>query len=230
MTPSACSAISIRCAGANSTRIPFRCSARSPSKSWSAAPPNWSCTAASTTLPPPAGVSARRPHLGRQKCWRAQAAPGGLLFRGIRPARVAAHLFRRPGRARRRSHQERFRPRHSPGRHRPVLRPGLFPAAARQKTAGSRKSILRPTSIRLPMQPAIGQNGEPVVVQNRNPRRVHARQGMAVKVGRCDLLLLDSNVPAMLPKIGSSPPASTAETPGAHPPGAAARRGRISAP
>ena len=38
-------------------------------------------------------------------------------------------LFGRPGRAGRRSHQERVRPGHSARRHRPVLRPGIFPPA-----------------------------------------------------------------------------------------------------
>lgn len=52
----------------------------------------------------------------------------------------------------------------------------------------------------LPMQNAIGQNGEPVVVE------IAARSGLIrakvwrVKVGRCDLLLLDSNVPGNAPE------------------------------
>ena len=81
-------------------------------------------------LPPPAGISAGRPHLGRDARRSPAAASGGLFFGRIRAARIASDLFRRLGRSRRRSHQERVRPGHSAGRHRPVLRPGIFPAAA----------------------------------------------------------------------------------------------------
>ena len=56
---------------------------------------------------------------------------GGLLLGRVRPARIAADLLRRPGRPGRRPHQERVRPGRSPRRRRPVLRPGLFPPAAR---------------------------------------------------------------------------------------------------
>ncbi|HWD98076.1 MAG TPA: alpha-glucan family phosphorylase, partial [Bryobacteraceae bacterium] len=52
----------------------------------------------------------------------------------------------------------------------------------------------------LPMEPAIGKNGQPVSIE------IHTRGGSIgakvwrMKVGRCDLLLLDSNVPGNAPE------------------------------
>ena len=52
----------------------------------------------------------------------------------------------------------------------------------------------------LPMEPAIGRNGEPVDVQIDTRRgSIHAKV-WRVKVGRCDLLLLDSNVAGNAPE------------------------------
>jgi glycogen phosphorylase len=52
----------------------------------------------------------------------------------------------------------------------------------------------------LPMQPAIGQNGEPIVVEiETRAGSIHAKV-WRVKVGRCDLLLLDSNVAGNAPE------------------------------
>jgi starch phosphorylase len=52
----------------------------------------------------------------------------------------------------------------------------------------------------LPMEPAIGRNGEPVDVQIETRRGcIHAKV-WRVKVGRCDLLLLDSNVEGNAPE------------------------------
>ena len=62
---------------------------------------------------------------------RAVGAAGRVLLGGVRPARVDPDLLRRPRHPGRRPHQGRLRPRHAAGRHRPVLRPGLLPAAAR---------------------------------------------------------------------------------------------------
>jgi len=53
---------------------------------------------------------------------------------------------------------------------------------------------------RLPMQPAIGANGEPVVVEIATRGGAIRAKVWRVKVGRCDLLLLDSNVPGNLPE------------------------------
>ncbi len=107
---------------------------------------NWCCTAASTT-PTAACRNICRP-----------TAPGARRHAGVlRPRPVAyfsaefglhesiADLFRRPGRSGGRSHQERVGSGHSAGRHRLVLRTGIFPPAPRCATAGSRKNISRPT-------------------------------------------------------------------------------------
>ena len=52
----------------------------------------------------------------------------------------------------------------------------------------------------LPMQPAIGQNGEPVVVEIETRGGLIRAKVWRVKVGRCDLLLLDSNVAGNAPE------------------------------
>jgi len=52
----------------------------------------------------------------------------------------------------------------------------------------------------LPMQPAIGANGEPVVVEIRTRGGLLRAKVWQVKVGRCDLLLLDSNVAGNAPE------------------------------
>jgi starch phosphorylase len=52
----------------------------------------------------------------------------------------------------------------------------------------------------LPMEPAIGKNGEPVAVQLETRSGVICAKVWRVKVGRCDLLLLDSNVEGNAPE------------------------------
>jgi glycogen phosphorylase len=52
----------------------------------------------------------------------------------------------------------------------------------------------------LPMQPAIGVNGEPVVVEIATRGSSIRAKVWQLKVGRCDLLLLDSNVPGNAPE------------------------------
>ncbi|HEY1800341.1 MAG TPA: alpha-glucan family phosphorylase [Terriglobales bacterium] len=52
----------------------------------------------------------------------------------------------------------------------------------------------------LPMEPAIGTNGEPIVVQIDTRSEVIRAKVWRVKVGRCDLLLLDSNVEGNAPE------------------------------
>jgi len=51
-----------------------------------------------------------------------------------------------------------------------------------------------------PMQPAIGQNGEPVAVEIETRGGSIRAKVWRVKVGRCDLLLLDSNVEGNAPE------------------------------
>ena len=50
------------------------------------------------------------------------------------------------------------------------------------------------------MQPAIGKNGEPVVVEIETRGGPIRAKVWRVKVGRCDLLLLDSNVAGNAPE------------------------------
>ncbi|MBV8632649.1 MAG: alpha-glucan family phosphorylase, partial [Silvibacterium sp.] len=52
----------------------------------------------------------------------------------------------------------------------------------------------------LPMEPAIGVNGEPVVVEIQTRGGLIRAKVWRVKVGRCDLLLLDSNVTGNAPE------------------------------
>ncbi len=52
----------------------------------------------------------------------------------------------------------------------------------------------------LPMEPAIGKNGEPVTVQIETRSGAIRAKVWRVKVGRCDLLLLDSNVEGNAPE------------------------------
>jgi glycogen phosphorylase len=52
----------------------------------------------------------------------------------------------------------------------------------------------------LPMQPAIGANGEPVAVEIETRGGSIRAKVWRVKVGRCDLLLLDSSVPGNAPE------------------------------
>src|SRR5580692_10079313 len=52
----------------------------------------------------------------------------------------------------------------------------------------------------LPMQPAIGVNGEPVVVEIATRGSTMRAKVWRVRVGRCDLLLLDSNVAGKAPE------------------------------
>ncbi len=67
--------------------------------------------------------------------------------------------------------------------------------------AGWQKEEYLQTDVsKLPMQPAIGANGEPVVVEIRTRGGVLRAKVWQVKVGRCDLLLLDSNVSGNAPE------------------------------
>ncbi|MGA2654143.1 MAG: alpha-glucan family phosphorylase [Terracidiphilus sp.] len=63
-----------------------------------------------------------------------------------------------------------------------------------------REEYLQTDVNHLPMQPAIGQNGEPVLVEiNTRGGSIKAKV-WRLKVGRCDLLLLDSNVEGNAPE------------------------------
>jgi len=63
-----------------------------------------------------------------------------------------------------------------------------------------REEYLETDINQLPMQPAIGLNGEPVVVEIATRGGSIRAKVWQVKVGRCDLLLLDSNVAGNAPE------------------------------
>ena len=178
-------------------------------------------------LSPPAGISAGGPDLGRDACRRPAAASGGVFFRRVRTARIASDLFRRLGRARRRSHQERFGPGHSAGRHRSVLRPGLFPAApGQERLAAGRVSSDR-------SQPAAHgtghRNQRPAGDRaDRDTQRMHPGQGLAGEGGPL------RSAAAGFQRGGQRAGGSRADLaavwrrrPRSHPPGVAAGRRRL---
>ena len=68
------------------------------------------------------------------------------------------------------------------------------------KNGWQREEYLQTDVNQLPMQPAIGQNGEPVVVEIQTRGGAIRAKVWRVKVGRCDLLLLDSNVEGNAPE------------------------------
>jgi starch phosphorylase len=63
-----------------------------------------------------------------------------------------------------------------------------------------REEYLQTDVNQLPMQPAIGVNGEPVIVEIATRGAAIRAKVWRVKVGRCDLLLLDSNVAGNAPE------------------------------
>jgi glycogen phosphorylase len=63
-----------------------------------------------------------------------------------------------------------------------------------------REEYLQTDVNQLPMQPAIGENGEPVVVEIATRGAAIRAKVWRVKVGRIDLLLLDSNVAGNVPE------------------------------
>src|SRR5687768_6599532 len=68
------------------------------------------------------------------------------------------------------------------------------------RSGWQREEYLNSDATQLPMEPAIGENGEPVAVQLETRGGVIAAKVWRVKVGRCDLLLLDSNVEGNSPE------------------------------
>ena len=87
----------------------------------------------------------------------------------------------------------------------PLIGVGLFYGQGYflQRLDGSgwqREEYLETDVNQLPMQPAIGVNGEPVVVEIATRGSSIRAKVWRVKVGRCDLLLLDSNVAGNAPE------------------------------
>ncbi len=67
-------------------------------------------------------------------------------------------------------------------------------------TGWQREDYLLTDINQLPMQPAIGLNGEPIIVEIQTRGGSLRAKVWRIKVGRCDLLLLDSNVPGNAPE------------------------------
>src|SRR5579863_6336482 len=67
-------------------------------------------------------------------------------------------------------------------------------------TGWQQEEYLQTDISQLPMEPAIGRNGEPVAVELVTRSGVIRAKVWRVKVGRCDLLLLDSNVEGNAPE------------------------------
>jgi starch phosphorylase len=87
----------------------------------------------------------------------------------------------------------------------PLVGVGLFYGQGyfRQRLDGGgwqREEYLNTDTNLMPMEPAIGESGEPVMVQLETRAGVIAAKVWRVKVGRCDLLLLDSNVEGNSPE------------------------------
>jgi glycogen phosphorylase len=87
----------------------------------------------------------------------------------------------------------------------PLIGIGLFYAQGYflqrlDKTGWQQEEYLQTDVNQLPMQPAIGVNGEPVAVEIVTRGGSIRAKVWRVKVGRCDLLLLDSNVPGNAPE------------------------------
>ena len=81
----------------------------------------------------------------------------------------------------------------------------------------------------LPMEPAIGANGQPVAVKIDTRSGSIAARVWRVRVGRCDLLLLDSDVRGQCPRRSRAHFAAVRRRPArAHPAGIAAGRRRLS--
>src|SRR5271169_2667174 len=87
----------------------------------------------------------------------------------------------------------------------PLVGVGLFYGQGyfRQRLDGDgwqQEEYLETDASQLPMEAAIGANGEPVTVQIETRDGSIRAKVWRVRVGRCDLLLLDSNVPGNAPE------------------------------
>jgi glycogen phosphorylase len=87
----------------------------------------------------------------------------------------------------------------------PLIGVGLFYGQGyfRQRLDGDgwqQEEYLETDASQLPMEAAIGANGEPVTVQIETRDGAIRAKVWRMRVGRCDLLLLDSNVPGNAPE------------------------------
>ena len=201
--PSACFATSIRSAGAQLNHNPslaaYRNAAGEIEKPRRA---NWCCTAASTTPTAASRNIWKRTAPGaRRNAGSPAPASGGVLLGGIRTARFysrstqAAWAFL-PG-DHIKSASDLDIPLVGIGS---VLRSGILPpAAGRERLAAGRVS-------RRPMSISCRWSRPSARTANLSPLQIETRSGSIrakvwrVKVGRCDLLLLDSNVEGNAPE------------------------------
>ncbi len=166
----------------------------------SAAPANWCCTAASTT---PTAASRNICSATAPGARRTPASCGRGRWRIFRPSSACTNRF----------------PIYSGGLgvlagdhiksasdlDIPLVGIGLFYGQGyfRQRLdqdGWQQEEYLQTDVNQLPMEPAIGTNGEPVTVQIETRSGSIRAKVWRVKVGRCDLLLLDSNVEGNAPE------------------------------
>ena len=218
-----------RCAGGSSITIRSRCCAEIPlasierrARRTGAARPH------QLRLPPPAGISGSGPHLGRAARRRSAAAPGGLFLGRVRAARIASRFIPAAW-AFWRAITSRARPiwtfRWSASA---CSTARAISGSAWIATAGSRKNTSQTDVNQLPMEPAIGTNGEPVTVQIETRSGAHSRQSLADEGGplRSAAARLERGRQcARGPRTDFAPVRRRRAH--AHPPGVAAGRGRL---
>ena len=137
----------------------------------------------------------RRRPLVRAPARRRAERADRLLLRRVRSPRVARHLLRRPGRAGRRSLQDRLRHGAAVRRRRPHLPPRLLPPDhRRRRPPGARLPRLRPCSPAAPARHRRRRRADPRYRSSCPAGRSSAAVWLA-QVGRVPLLLLDTDVP-----------------------------------
>ena len=109
-------------------------------------------------------------------------------------------LFRRPGRSGRRSHQERFRSRTFRWSASACSTARDISGSGSTATAGSRKSTSRPTSTSCRWSRRSAATASRSRCRSRPAAASIRAKVWRMKVGRCDLLLLDSNVEGNAPE------------------------------
>ena len=137
---------------------------------------------------------------GGMQCRRAVGPARGLFLGRVWPARIGADLFRRLGHFVGRPHQERLGPGNSADWHRPVLRSGIFPPAARQPDGWQQEDYLDLDSADIPIQPATGPTASRSRVSiETGPGWCRPASG-SWPWGGIILYLLDSDVPGNAPE------------------------------
>ena len=139
-------------------------------------------------------------HLGRPRNGRAGFAASCVFLRRVRPARIGADLFGRPGRALRRPYQER----EQSGRVR-WWRSACFTIKAISSNIstadGFQQEEYQDTRVEnLPMEPAIGTDGKQVTVSLETRDGGLMAKVWLMNVGRVPLYLLDCDVEGNSPQ------------------------------